>query len=152
MKAILAAMAASALAAFAAVSALTVPAAANVNIVDGDTATIDGVTIRLVEIDTPETFRSRCEHELVLGLAAKARLRKFSMPARSPMSGPASIVTDGRSHGYLPAASTLASGFSLRGMRSATSPAPRPSSPDCGLGADQKRNSAIGGEANGTKS
>ena len=77
MKVILAAMAASALAAFAAVSALTVPAAANVNIVDGDTVKIDGVTIRLVEIDTPETFRSRCEHELVLGLAAKARLREL---------------------------------------------------------------------------
>ena len=93
MKAILAAMAASALAAFAAVSALTVPAAANVNIVDGDTATIDGITIRLVEIDTPETFRSRCEHELVLGLAAKARLRELLDAGAITYERAASIVT-----------------------------------------------------------
>jgi endonuclease YncB( thermonuclease family) len=58
-------------------AATAVPAFAGVNIIDGDTLKIDGVTIRVVEIDTPETFRSRCEHELVLGLAAKARLRQL---------------------------------------------------------------------------
>lgn len=47
----------------------------NVNIVDGDTIHIDGLKIRIVEIDTPETYRSRCENELKLGLAAKERLR-----------------------------------------------------------------------------
>ena len=33
------------------------------------------MTIRIVDIDTPETHRSRCENELVLGLKAKERLR-----------------------------------------------------------------------------
>ncbi|HEV2898449.1 MAG TPA: thermonuclease family protein [Pseudaminobacter sp.] len=51
------------------------PAFANVIIVDGDTLRIDDETIRIVEIDTPETFRSRCENELILGLKAKERLR-----------------------------------------------------------------------------
>ena len=49
--------------------------AANVNIIDGDTLSIDGTRIRIVEIDTPETHKSRCENELVLGLKAKERLR-----------------------------------------------------------------------------
>jgi endonuclease YncB( thermonuclease family) len=51
--------------------------ASNVNIVDGDTLSINGARIRIVEIDTPETFRSRCEKELVLGLKAKERLRSL---------------------------------------------------------------------------
>ena len=46
-------------------------------LVDGDTVDIDGVRIRLLDIDTPETYRSRCENELVLGLKAKARLREL---------------------------------------------------------------------------
>jgi endonuclease YncB( thermonuclease family) len=49
--------------------------ASNVNIIDGDTIRVDGVTIRITELDTPETFRSRCENELILGLAAKEHLR-----------------------------------------------------------------------------
>ena len=44
-------------------------------LIDGDTIDIDGTRIRIVEIDTPETFRPRCERELVLGLKAKERLR-----------------------------------------------------------------------------
>jgi endonuclease YncB( thermonuclease family) len=48
-----------------------------VAIVDGDTLKYEGETIRLVDIDTPESFRSRCEHELVLALEAKARLRQL---------------------------------------------------------------------------
>ena len=75
MKMILAALAASALGAFAGVSLVASSGAANVIIVDGDTLKIDGVKIRIVEIDTPETYRSRCENELKLGLAAKERLR-----------------------------------------------------------------------------
>ena len=52
-------------------------AAEHINIVDGDTLSIDGTRIRIVDIDTPETFRSRCENELVLGLKAKQRLRQL---------------------------------------------------------------------------
>src|SRR3954471_5450360 len=36
---------------------------------------LDGVTIRIVGIDASESYRSRCENELVLGLKAKERLR-----------------------------------------------------------------------------
>ncbi|TXR49450.1 thermonuclease family protein [Phyllobacterium endophyticum] len=58
------------------IAGFTLPAeAANVNIVDGDTLSIDGTKLRIVEIDTPETYKSRCEKELVLGLKAKERLR-----------------------------------------------------------------------------
>ncbi len=52
-------------------------ASGHVVIIDGDTLKIDGMTIRIVEIDTPETFRSRCENELVLGLKAKERLAQL---------------------------------------------------------------------------
>ena len=51
--------------------------AAKVNLIDGDTLKIDGKTIRIVEIDTPETFQSRCENELILGLKAKERLAQL---------------------------------------------------------------------------
>lgn len=50
-------------------------AAQNVVIIDGDTIAIGHERIRILSIDTPETFRSRCENELVLGLKAKERLR-----------------------------------------------------------------------------
>jgi endonuclease YncB( thermonuclease family) len=46
-------------------------------LIDGDTLRYDGETIRLVGIDTPESFHSRCKHELVLALAAKERLRQL---------------------------------------------------------------------------
>lgn len=49
----------------------------NINIIDGDTIRMDGITIRIIDLDTPETFRSRCENELVLGLAAKEHLRSL---------------------------------------------------------------------------
>lgn len=49
--------------------------AANVVIIDGDTIAVGKERIRILSIDTPETFRSRCENELVLGLRAKERLR-----------------------------------------------------------------------------
>ena len=61
---------------FVAVAMVALPAkAASVNIIDGDTLSINGTRIRIVEIDTPETYRSRCERELALGLKAKERLR-----------------------------------------------------------------------------
>ncbi|MGH0276956.1 thermonuclease family protein [Sinorhizobium meliloti] len=52
-------------------------AGSNVIIIDGDTIRMDGITIRIMELDTPETFKSRCENELVLGLAAKEHLRSL---------------------------------------------------------------------------
>jgi endonuclease YncB( thermonuclease family) len=60
-------------------AALSFPAiaGARISIVDGDTLKIDGQTIRIVEIDTPESYRSRCENELVLALDAKQRLREL---------------------------------------------------------------------------
>lgn len=54
--------------------ALLTPAIAGVYVIDGDTVDIDGTRIRILQIDTPETFRSRCETEYRLGLAAKQRL------------------------------------------------------------------------------
>jgi endonuclease YncB( thermonuclease family) len=54
--------------------AMLSPAVAGVRVIDGDTADIDGTRIRILSIDTPETFRSRCDNELKLGLAAKQRL------------------------------------------------------------------------------
>ena len=50
-------------------------ASAAVILIDGDTFDIDGTRVRILSIDTPETFRPRCERELVLGLKAKERLR-----------------------------------------------------------------------------
>lgn len=45
---------------------------------DGDTVALPGrERIRLLDIDTPETFDSRCERELMLGLKAKERLAEL---------------------------------------------------------------------------
>lgn len=63
------------LAALVATMAVGNALASKIVIIDGDTLDIDGERVRIVEIDTPETFHSRCEHELVLGLKAKERLR-----------------------------------------------------------------------------
>ena len=54
--------------------ASTLSAQAGVHVIDGDTVDIDGTRIRILSIDTPETFRSRCENEYLLGLKAKERL------------------------------------------------------------------------------
>jgi endonuclease YncB( thermonuclease family) len=60
----------------AALIAWAAPATAGtVAIVDGDTIRIESESIRICEIDTPETWHSRCENELILGLRAKERLR-----------------------------------------------------------------------------
>jgi endonuclease YncB( thermonuclease family) len=48
---------------------------ASIIIIDGDTIGLPSrERIRILEIDTPETFDSRGENELILGLKAKQRL------------------------------------------------------------------------------
>jgi hypothetical protein len=49
-------------------SLLASAASAQVILIDGDTVDIDGIRIRLLDIDTRETGKPRCENELVLGL------------------------------------------------------------------------------------
>ena len=56
---------------------MPVSAQAATIIIDGDTIDIDGVRIRIVQIDTPATFGPRCENELILGIKAKKRLREL---------------------------------------------------------------------------
>jgi micrococcal nuclease len=59
---------------------LAVPAAAEsfdgrrAGIIDGDTLALGDERVRLLNIDAPESFRSHCERELVMGLKAKERL------------------------------------------------------------------------------
>ena len=47
---------------------------ASIYVIDGDTIDVDGARFRLVGLDTPETYRARCDYELALGRAATARL------------------------------------------------------------------------------
>ena len=78
-------------------------------IVDGDTIDIDGTRIRILDIDTPETSRSRCENELTLGLKAKRRLRELlKLPEKSPSSRKASIAIAAPSPAFTSMASTSA--------------------------------------------
>ena len=63
-----------ALAVLVPLASVATPVFASVNIVDGDTIKVHGTTIRLAEIDTPESYQPRCEAELVLALKAKERL------------------------------------------------------------------------------
>ncbi len=51
------------------------PSAARV--VDGDTVRINGVRMRLLDIDAPEIFHPRCTRESDAGAAAKARLAQL---------------------------------------------------------------------------
>jgi endonuclease YncB( thermonuclease family) len=44
-------------------------------VVDGDTIWQDGVKMRLLDIDTPETFQAQCDRERFLGERAKLRLQ-----------------------------------------------------------------------------
>lgn len=46
-------------------------------VVDGDTFWLDGVKVRMTDIDTPELSPPRCDYERQLGLKAKARLREL---------------------------------------------------------------------------
>lgn len=77
-----------------AAAANPVPARGPVIIIDGDTVDIDGTRIRLLDIDTPETYRSHCEAELTVGLRAKERLRALLN------SGAVSYATDGKHDRY----------------------------------------------------
>jgi micrococcal nuclease len=46
-------------------------------VVDGDTFWMDGVKIRIADIDAPETHPPRCARERELGFAASRRLREL---------------------------------------------------------------------------
>lgn len=46
-------------------------------VIDGDTIAIGHERIRLLAVDTPESFRPRCEAELIVALQAKQRLREL---------------------------------------------------------------------------
>jgi len=59
-------------------------------IIDGDTIDVQGERIRILNIDAPESFRSRCEAELKLALKTRARL------ADLVRSGPVEINRQGQ--------------------------------------------------------
>jgi len=59
-------------------------------IIDGDTLAIGSERVRILNIDAPESFRPRCEAELVVGLRAKERL------AALLRAGPVGIDRHGR--------------------------------------------------------
>lgn len=44
-------------------------------VVDGDTFWLDGVKVRVADIDTPEISQPRCDAEYALGIRARDRLR-----------------------------------------------------------------------------
>jgi endonuclease YncB( thermonuclease family) len=46
-------------------------------VVDGDTFYLDGHSIRVADIDTPETYRSRCSYEANLGARATRRFTQL---------------------------------------------------------------------------
>jgi endonuclease YncB( thermonuclease family) len=46
-------------------------------VVDGDTFWLDGVKIRIADIDAPELSPARCEAERLKGEAAKSRLQRL---------------------------------------------------------------------------
>ena len=46
-------------------------------VVDGDTFYLDGHSIRVADIDTPETYKSRCSHEANLGAQATRRFTQL---------------------------------------------------------------------------
>jgi endonuclease YncB( thermonuclease family) len=59
-------------------------------IIDGDTIDAQGERIRILNIDAPESFRSRCEAELKLALRTKERLADLLR------SGPVEIKRQGQ--------------------------------------------------------
>jgi endonuclease YncB( thermonuclease family) len=59
-------------------------------IIGGDTVSISGERIRILNIDAPESHQPHCEAELVAGLKAKERL------AQLVRSGPVQITRDGQ--------------------------------------------------------
>lgn len=68
--------------AFSAIALLTtalsgVAVAASVRTIDGDTIEVDGETIRILNIDTPEIRHAQCDAERRLGEVAKNRVRQL---------------------------------------------------------------------------
>jgi micrococcal nuclease len=59
-------------------------------VVDGDTVWVDGVKIRVLDIDAPETHPPRCPREADLGERATQRLAELLN------AGPFELVVDGR--------------------------------------------------------
>jgi micrococcal nuclease len=59
-------------------------------IVDGDTIMVGRERVRILNIKTPESYGSRCEHELMASLKAKERLTQLIW------AGAVTIVRDGR--------------------------------------------------------
>ncbi|WP_430439055.1 thermonuclease family protein [Shinella sp.] len=59
-------------------------------VVDGDTIWMDGVKIRIADIDTPEIGEPKCESERALGHRAKNRLRELLN------TGPFELAASGR--------------------------------------------------------
>ncbi|MDH2436855.1 thermonuclease family protein [Pokkaliibacter sp. MBI-7] len=58
----------------------SLPAAAgtqSLSVIDGDTVRYNGQRLRLLSIDTPETYKPRCDAELTKGREATARLREL---------------------------------------------------------------------------
>lgn len=49
----------------------------SIYVVDGDTVRVGADSLRLIGLDTPETYEPRCDYELALGQAATARLREL---------------------------------------------------------------------------
>lgn len=48
-----------------------------ISVIDGDTVRYNGQRLRLLSIDTPETYKPRCDAELAKGREATARLREL---------------------------------------------------------------------------
>lgn len=68
--------------AFAVLAALTTllvggASAASIRTIDGDTIEVDGETIRILNIDTPEIRHAQCDAERRLGEVAKNRVRQL---------------------------------------------------------------------------
>ena len=64
--------------------------AAVVRVIDGDTIDVDGMRIRILDIDTPETHPARCAYEADLGARATRRLDAWLA------EGEFELVADGR--------------------------------------------------------
>lgn len=71
--------------AVAVATTLTSPATAGIYVIDGDTIVVGREHVRIVGIDAPETRQARCDAELRLGLAAKARVVALLREACGPL-------------------------------------------------------------------
>jgi endonuclease YncB( thermonuclease family) len=56
--------------------------AASIRAIDGDTIEIDGETIRILNIDTPEIRHAQCDAERRLGQVAKQRMARLLRAGR----------------------------------------------------------------------